>query len=492
MKNDLPRNQPELSLDGLEDLRIAHAAHPENMDTAAKLAQIYADKGWLNEAIELYKTVIGRDGANYPLLLEYGNICFRKQELDESLRIFRKLTVLKPGRVEGWNNLGIVQHALAEDGAALESFEKVLELEPDNAGALLNLGNCRSAQGKHGAAIELFVKAVEIRPDFADAWFNLGNAYCATDEYGKAIEAFEKAVRYQREFPSALKNMGFAHEQLGNVDKALDNYLQALKLSKGDAGLYVNIANAYLSRGDYEEAKTYYLQSVKLSPKEIAGWMGLRHLALLKGDIDSYAKSTMAVLSRIGPDAVAESLMILRELNHFSEVDELLCKADAASAEGDELDAERLLAYQRTDSYPGKIIALVQQLKDIPSPSDHILSCLARHAFDINDHASALGYLEKIRGQGFQTVKLLWRVCIALKEWEKAQRLIRQYLDAHHDCPDAWYFLAKIKASNREPDAAREFLVKALEMGFSEVELLDGDPDMKKAFEGLKARKENS
>jgi tetratricopeptide (TPR) repeat protein len=478
--------------DLLETLRQAYSADPGDLETASKLAQLYTDKGWFNEAIEVYKTITSKDDGNYSLLLEYGNVCFKHQDFEEAAALFQKLTSLKPQRVEGWNNLGIAQLSRREEDKALESFKKVLNIEPDNAGALLNLGNCYANKNSFEEAAGFFQKAVALKPDFSDGWFNLGNTYCSMKKFPEAVGAFEKSMKYQREFPSALKNVGFAYEQMGNLDAALDNYLKALALNRGDAALYVNIANVYVVKDNFDEAKNYYLLSVKLSPKEIAGWMGLRHLALLKGDVESYAKSTLAVAGRLSPDALAESLMVLRDLGHFDKVDELLCRLDGDAVSGDEIDAERLLAYQRTDSYPGKIIALARKLKELPSPSDHVGACLARYSFDMNNFNAALRSLESLETLRIGDRKLLWQTCIALSQYDKAQRLLREYLDDHNDCFDAWFFLAKIKIMGDEPEAAREFLLKALEFGFSDMDMLDKDVELKKIFDSLKvARGEN-
>ena len=139
--------------------------------------------------------------------------------------------------------------------------------------------------------------------------------------------------------------------------------------------------------------------------------------------------------------------MVLRNLGHFDKVDELLCRLDGDNVAGDEIDAERLLAYQRTDSYPGKIIALARRLKELPSPSDHIRACLARYAFDLRDFAAALQNLDSLGSLHIADRKLLWQTCIALSQYDKAQTLLREYLDEHNDCFDAWYFLAKVKTA---------------------------------------------
>jgi cytochrome c-type biogenesis protein CcmH/NrfG len=49
--------EPPLS-DQLEGLRSSYKTDPENVETASKLAQLYADKGWFNEAMDVYTGII--------------------------------------------------------------------------------------------------------------------------------------------------------------------------------------------------------------------------------------------------------------------------------------------------------------------------------------------------------------------------------------------------------------------------------------------------
>ena len=148
----------------LESLREAYKANPDDKDTASRLAQMYTDLGWLNEAITIYKSLVEKYPNQFSILLAYGNICFTKQQNKEALKIFQKLTVLKPERVEGWNNLGIVQLSLKDYAAAQNSFRKVLELEPQYADAHANLSVCLSRLGQPERAMEHAESAIKLDP----------------------------------------------------------------------------------------------------------------------------------------------------------------------------------------------------------------------------------------------------------------------------------------------------------------------------------------
>jgi tetratricopeptide (TPR) repeat protein len=469
-------------------LRGAYAERPGDLEAGSNLAQQYADLGWYNEAIEVYRDLIKGNENNFSLLLDYGNTCFRKQDLDEAQSTFKKLTVISPARIEGWNNLGIVQLASQDNNAAIQSFKKVLELEPDNAGALLNLGNCYDREGKPQEASALFLKATAVKPDFADGWFNLGNAYLSSGDAKKAVDAYKRAIRLQREFPSALKNLGVAYEQSGEYDDAFDCYTKALALNKADAGLYVNLGNVATKKKDYDRAKQCYSQAVTLSPREMSGWMGLRHLALVKGDIEGYVKSTLAVLARLDEAAISESAMVLRELGHFAEADGLVGRAEGLGISGDEFDAERMLVHKRkgTGTGAGAAAALYKRLNAKSKPSDHVLACLALYAYHSGRLDDAVGFAARCTKRDASLEAMLWEGLIAADRIDEAESAIQEYLRRHIDCPSAWFLLAKIRAGHDQPAEAKQYLARALESGFSDLEKIGEDPNLQEILLSLK------
>jgi len=464
----------------LELLRKNHEEQPEDIHAATDLAQYYADRGWYDKSIAVYEVVLKTSPDNYSLLLDYGNVSFRQENFSKALDAFKKLTVLKPQRVEAWNNLGIANLKLGNNDAARLAFEQVLSLEPDNPGALLNMGNYHQAKGELDKAVEMFKRAVAARLDFGDGWFDLGNAYVEMGTYPEAIEAFRKCLRYLPELSSAYKNLGYCYEQTDSFAQALQNYGKALSLNKADAGIYVNIGNVLTRQGDYEAAKKNYLSSVKLSPRGMSGWMGLRHLSLLRGDVESFSKATLAVLQRLESDTVAESLRVLRELKHPARVDEILDAADAAGTAGDALDAERLLAYQRRGDRPGKVSALQKRLAQLTPMPDGVARGLAEFYLEQKDFDKTALYASKAQNRDLSTMRMLWISLIAKQEWKPAEQSAREYLREHPDCFECWYYLARIRGACGDDAEAEECLLKALEGGFSDITLIDDDPVLRR------------
>ncbi len=469
----------------LEKLKEDYKKAPYNIDIASKLAQYYNDRGMFEEGVKIYKNLSTIYPDDYSILLAYGNICYSNSDIQESLNIFKKLITLKPKRVEGWNNLGIIQLALEDYESAKKAFSIVLEMEPENHGALLNMGNYYDYVGNSDKAIEMFKHAVAFRPGFVDGWFNLGNVYLKVEELEKAIDAFLKALKYNRKFYSAYKNIGFAYEEMGEYKRAEEYYLKAMELNKEDPALYVNIATVYTKQLEYDKAKDFYLRSVKIAPKEPAGWLGLRALSLEKGDITVYVKSTLAVLHRLESIDIAESMRKLRQLGLYDDIGTILKSAEEYDKTGDELDAERMLAYIYSKKEMTKASLLYKKVQGVLSPSDHVLYCLAEYCIYETNYDAAIRYLQSIKFNDMYSMKLLWTAHIEKKEIDSAEYLIEEYLLNNQDCFEAWYQLAKIKAMKKQKKEAREYLLRAMETGFTDFDLLDRENELKRIYKTI-------
>ncbi|MBN2035162.1 MAG: tetratricopeptide repeat protein [Chitinispirillaceae bacterium] len=473
----------------LEELRSVYKAAPGDAQAASRLAEHYADLGWYNEALDIYREALSVHGDDFFLLLGYGNTCYRHQDRDEALAVFNTLTKLKPERIEGWNNAGIVLMTMGRIDEARSAFERVLEIESDNAGALLNLGNYHAGKGNYPEAAGLFERAIEAKPDFADAWFNLGNTCLALKDHEKARHAFERAIRYRREFPSALKNLGFVYEQCGQLEKAVETLDAASRIDKADAGIQINLANAYLMMERFDEAKNCFLKAVRLAPKNTAGWLGLRHLALLKGDIQTYMRATLAIMPRLSGGAVAKTVEILCEFNHRHEAGEVVDSADACGKGGDDLDAQRLVVYRLQNRNKSRQTALYKRLSSTGGLSDAALKALGTYAVENNDFESALRHLRRMKTADATAGYLTVRALMALGHQRQAREALEKATGQWPQNGALRFLRARLEHSEGRRDKARQYLIEALDLGFDTMDEIKKDPEMAYLFATLTAER---
>ncbi|KMQ50957.1 TPR Domain containing protein [Chitinispirillum alkaliphilum] len=461
-------------------LREQYQKNPEDFNIAQKYARNCTDNGWYNEALDIYNKFIGSRENDFSLLLEYGNLLCKMGEEKKAQTCFQKIIALKPERIEGYNNLGILKLKSGEIEEAGEAFGKVVELEPGNVGALLNLGNYHSQKGELREAADLFRRAVDLCPDFPDAWYNLGNVYLSMEDYDGAVKSYQKALSYRRDFSSALKNMGYAYEKSEDFDNALKCYCKALEFNKADWGIQVNLGNIHLRNERLEDAKRCFLKAVRLAPKETSGWLGLRHIALMSGDITTYIRSTLAIFSRLSTEVIASSIEILKNLGHHNEAEDLLVQADKLNRNGDELDALRLVFYQRKGSNQGRIIAIYKNLTSLRNPKPLILSCLVEYAFMVGSYERVVRFFNRIKEPSSDSQVIYWKSLVKLGEKEKAQRLAGEYSKRYPEAFEGWMFLAEMKASEGDENESEKLLIRALSAGFTDLDCIKRNPVLSK------------
>jgi tetratricopeptide (TPR) repeat protein len=486
-QESIPVSEQEDSV--LQALRKIYTVSRGDVGAALRLAQYYVDRGWYNQAIDVFRDSLKENGDDYTLLLEYGNTCFKKGEYHEAGIKFKKLTEIKPDRIEGWNNLGIVQIHEGDLDEAYVCFKRVIAIEPDNTGALLNMGNYHSGKGESEQALEYFRKVAEVSPSFADAWYNLGNVLLSLHRIDEAIEAFEKSIKYKSEFPSALKNLGVAHERNGNMSEAERCYVQAIEFNKADPGLRSNLGAVQLSLNKVDDAKENFLKAVRLSPQETSGWMGLREVALAKGDMQMFTRATLSVLPRLSESVIASSLEILYDLHQVSSADEIVKQVDRLGTSGDALDVQRIIAYFYREGVSERVVAIYKRIASASSQNPSYLKGLARFAFLAQNFENAIEFVNKMEHPDCAAHSILWRSLVALNRETQARRLIQNYIREYPDYFDSWFLLGQMEARRGKRERAERFLIKALENGFTDMEEANQNAVLKQILDSLAENK---
>ncbi len=220
----------------IRNLREHVAAHPEDLKARLALADLYAEAGYPELAVEHSRLAAERfPSAPEPVIALARNL--RKMGLAREgvAALERHLAAGRPSPAELYSWLGILRDDISESGAAEQAHRKALELAPDRDTFHNNLGYNLLLQGKREAAVAEFRRALALNPhsdaarnnlglaladnpseallawksgnDPATAHNNLAAALIEKGRYAEARKEIETALGYKRDHPAALKNL---------------------------------------------------------------------------------------------------------------------------------------------------------------------------------------------------------------------------------------------------------------------------------------------
>ena len=163
----------------------------------------------------------------YELYLKARELFLARDQLPESIRLFRKAVELDPGFARAWAGLGAVEivangwiHDDGIDHAALAKVpaERALDLNPDLSMPLAVLGHIASDNRDLAKSLDYLAAAIEKDPKNATAWL------------------------WQ----------GIRQLDLGFIDEGLASLTQCLAIDSGYLNCHQHLAYGYLLNGDVE------------------------------------------------------------------------------------------------------------------------------------------------------------------------------------------------------------------------------------------------
>jgi tetratricopeptide (TPR) repeat protein len=195
------QNRPDAAI---QDYNKALAGNPAASGTAIALANLYAEKGQLEQAIRLIRDAQQCNPQDHNLPLVAGWFFERSQRWQDAQKSYEQALTLRSDNPVILNNLAWI---MAEHGGnidvALKYAQQAKELQSDNANITNTIGWIYYKKNSYQLAYQYLQEAVAKAPTDPLYQYQLGMASVKLGRTAEARQALEKALRLDPKFPQA-------------------------------------------------------------------------------------------------------------------------------------------------------------------------------------------------------------------------------------------------------------------------------------------------
>jgi len=229
---------------------------PNDAELRVALANLYVEKGRLDDAIGQAKAALQLRKDHGGALLVLGTAYMNDGEYDEAIQVWQRLVELNkdnpmakqsPELALVHHNLGNIYLQRGQLDDAVTEFEASLATDRTNADTYFLLGEARLGREDAKGAVEAYRQALRLTPGFSEAYTSLNKAYQAEGNaagasyaqamllyldglYDEAIAKLEVLAAGEMNAAEVHLGMGMAYEKLGKKGKAYQEYEAALSL----------------------------------------------------------------------------------------------------------------------------------------------------------------------------------------------------------------------------------------------------------------------
>lgn len=263
----------------------------ESFNSAFHLMQ----EGRLVEAETLFRAILA-EAPDHPGSHHLLGLCEHQLGRNEAALVsIKRAIALNDSEPNYHNNLGTVYRSLGKIEEAIACYKHAVALKPGFAPALSNLGLALQQQGQLMPAQRALEQALQAKPDYAGAWYNLGNVLAARGEHDKAIEHYRRALAIDPNHLEALNNLGGALTELGAFDEATIYYRRVLAIQPANAAAHNNYGRVLAQRDELDSATQHFRQAISLQPHSVDAYINLGNVLMEEGDPaaahDSYSRA---------------------------------------------------------------------------------------------------------------------------------------------------------------------------------------------------------
>jgi tetratricopeptide (TPR) repeat protein len=216
----LALRQAQRRHDALDHFVAAAELAPAEERYRLDLGLAYSTIARLDEAAEIYRSLLDSTRLRPVALHNLGNVALRLEQLDEAIDLYRLAVQAKPDYLLAHYHLGLALQESGRPDEAYAAFEAVLRFPPSQDrtleaarfDALHRMGSLDLAAGRVERAAEFLGRLLEFYPDHPNASFTYGRALTLLGREAEARAAFDRHERVPRRAEGRIGFIGSAVE----------------------------------------------------------------------------------------------------------------------------------------------------------------------------------------------------------------------------------------------------------------------------------------
>lgn len=303
-------------------LREAAALAPDDVRWPYYLAQLYRDRGALDESAAFFEQVLRIQSEDPTTLFWLGDIRLEQGRPDEAEPLFAQALALFPSSLSA--RYGLARTALLEEDfrRAADLLEEILARNPEigavhyplgmayrglgddakaeehlrqrenaeirpadplmaaldslltTAGTYENSGLESLDRQEWPAAIAQFRQGLELEPDDPGLRHRLGTALFMTGDLNGAMAEFQRVVRTTPDYFPSHYSIGVLLQETGRHAEAVARFRTALRYRPGDDAVHLRMAISLRRAGDPESSLSFYELVLRTNPDALEARFG--------------------------------------------------------------------------------------------------------------------------------------------------------------------------------------------------------------------------
>jgi tetratricopeptide (TPR) repeat protein len=260
------------------------------------LAELYKDRGRLDESLIWYNKALAVDGKNKEAMLGLGRLYQQLGQPQEAINTFKRVLKMFPDdesaylTIENAYSRAIEQYP--QEKSYQEQREEVLSQYEDlskrkkySATDYFNLGFLYEQVGGYEEAIRFYKKSLQLSPTYEKSLYALANRYQEMGDFKTALALYQHLVHFHPKFALGYLNMGIIYNALGDIAHARMLYQKTIGVDSKNVGAYFNLGYLSESSGDMKEALNFYEKAVDINPQFAEGYYNLGNVYATLGQI---------------------------------------------------------------------------------------------------------------------------------------------------------------------------------------------------------------